>query len=110
MSGQECALGWCDEHGPHDTHRQYVGSRPAGHGRWLLGVNVIQTTTGQEDFAVELTAAGRHHPAVSVPVEPAEAARFGLLVTRAAHHAARRARKAARQRQIESPEKGRTRE
>lgn len=79
---QECALKWCNEAGEHRTHRQYVTSVVVGRGRWLLGVNLVESEAGRRQ--VELTAAPRRGPSVVLDLQPDEAEAIGSSLVEAA--------------------------
>ncbi|WP_116953326.1 hypothetical protein [Jiangella endophytica] len=81
-SNQECALKWCNEAGEHRTHRQYVTSVVAGRGRWMLGVNLVESETGRRQ--IELTAVPRHGPSVVLDLQPDEAEAIGDSLVEAA--------------------------
>jgi hypothetical protein len=58
----QCRVKWCDEAGDHDVHRRYLMSIALAGGRLVFGVNVVESSSGQE---VELTTVPRHgRPAV----------------------------------------------
>jgi hypothetical protein len=80
-SADECCIKWCNEAGDHTVHRQYLTSLSVAANRLLLGVNIVESASGQE---IEMTTVPRHGRPVVVALLSDEAAAIGESLVEAA--------------------------
>lgn len=83
----ECSVKWCNEAGDHTVHRKYLTSLPIEDRRLLLGVNVVESATGQE---VEMTTVPRQGRPLVISLRSDEAAVIGESLVEAAERVAGR--------------------
>ncbi|PSL08178.1 hypothetical protein CLV30_101145 [Haloactinopolyspora alba] len=85
-----CPIGWCDETGPHPTHRQYLYTVPGavredGH----LGVNLVQRDRPGEPIRVELTSTTARSDDLALKLNTTRATDIAQALTAAVTKAAR---------------------
>jgi hypothetical protein len=80
-AADECRVKWCNEAGDHTVHRQYLASLSVAANRLLLGVNIVESASGQE---IEMTTVPRQGRSMVIALLSDEAAAIGESLVEAA--------------------------